>query len=333
MKVSVGILRRLLLVPVLMSVYCGCQNGLDIPVDTTDISFSATVNGTKSGIVESDASGLPLADVTGIQLVRGTDGAAPKFNEVPSLSITGSIRKGSSTITPSPSQHYPLNANGVPLDRDVNFLAVYPLPQSYHQGSGSTSASVVWDITDGKTDVMYSAPAKANYYGRSSGSDINFQFNHALARLRIQIKANDYASYVTFRSLVSARIKVPTSARMSFDAQGSSSFTFESENYVEICDAGQKLVLKDPLVEPGVVSSGYVEALVAPNQAATSYKMMFGFEGLGLVDKEYTVNDLRLEPGKTTVLTVTLSGGVIMFMTPYVLPFVDVPVDEGIVIE
>lgn len=66
-----------------------------------------------------------------------------------------------------------------------------------------------------------------------------------------------------------------------------------------------------------------------------NYSFRFSFEGLGEIDKDYEVTDLPLEAGKTTVLTITVKGGVIMLLAPFVELYdpVIVQVDDKIVIE
>lgn len=311
----------------------GCQKYEGMWDNECPVVFKAAFGTpTKAGIIESDASSRPLADLVDIQIIRGTDGDYPAFNEVAQVDITGFIKAGSDVLIPSPSQHFPLDANGVPLDEDINFFAYYPAGDSYTAGSDDTPAEVKWNLTDGLTDIIYTVPAEGNYYEDSGdGSDIDFKFVHALSRLSLKIAAYDYDSQITFKSVVSAKIKVPVQVKMLLDKDGNASFEYGPQDRaqwktIDFCKDGQKLPVEYP-----TVSDQSLDILIPPIE--DDYSFRFVFEGLGEVDKEYVVNDLPLVPGKTTVLTITVKGGVLMLMAPYVEMFDPENVDGPIVIE
>lgn len=207
----------------------GCTEAQD-PLLRSDgkVSFGAVISvPTKAGIIDSDASARPLADVDGIQILRGHDGDVPAFNQIAIVAATGVIKAGEDELTPSPSQHYPLDADGVPLDEDINFVAWYPEGDSYTPGTGDEPAKVYWDLKDGLQDIIYSAPAEANYFEDSKdGHDVLFKFNHALARLRIKVVAEDEDSQMTFKSVTSAVVKVPTEVTMNIGKDGNATFEY-----------------------------------------------------------------------------------------------------------
>lgn len=311
----------------------GCQKDTSVPCEAGPVVFKASFgNETRSGIIDADASSRPLADVEGIQIVRGTDGDVPAFNEVAEISITGHIKAGSDVLIPSPSQHFPLDANGVPLDEDINFFAYYPEGDTYTAGSGDTPAEVKWDLTDGLTDIIYTVPAEGNYYEDSDeGNDIDFRFVHALSRLKLKVVAEDYDSQVTFKSIVSAQVSIPHEVSMLIDKSGNATFGYgpadRSEwKAIDFCKDGQKLRIGYP-----TATEESLDILIPPIE--DNYSFRFCFEGLGEVDKEYVVENLPLLPGKTTVLTITVRGGVLMLIAPYVEMFDPENVDGTIVIE
>lgn len=311
----------------------GCQKHACIPVQTGPVVFKAFFgNETKSGIIDADSASRPLTDVEGIQIIRGADGENPAFNEVPQVNITGAIKAGSDVLTPSPSQHFPLDANGIPLDEDINFFAYYPEGDSYTAGTGDTPAEVAWNLYDGLTDIIYTLPAEGNYYEDSKeGNDIDFRFVHALSRLSLKIIAEDYDSYITFKSVTSAKIMVPFEVRMMIDKNGNAKFLYGPEDRsgwkeIDFCKNAQKL----PIGYPKALDES-LDILIPPIE--DNYSFRFCFEGLGEVDKEYVVENLPLVPGKTTVLTITVRGGVLMLMAPYVEMYDPVKVDGPIVIE
>lgn len=314
------------------SVFIGsCQKDAGVHYGDCPVVLKASVGEqTRSGIIDSDSSSRPLADVDGIQIIRGADGDVPAFNQVQSVSILGHIDAGSDILVASPSQHFPLDANGVPLDEDINFLAYYPQGDSYVPGTGDSPAKVFWNLSDGLTDIIYSEPAEGNYY-ENSGVGIDLHFVHALSRLRLVVVADDYDSQVTFKSVVSAKIDVPDQVTMLVDKDGNATFEYgpadESQwQTIDFCKDGQKL-------EVGYPAAGErsLDILIPPIEGRYSFR--FAFEGLGSVDKKYSVDNLPLLPGKTTVLTITVKGGVLMLLAPYVEMFEDVPVGGPIVIE
>lgn len=300
------------------------------------VTFGAAISvPTKAGIIDSDGSNRPLTDVEGIQILRGEDGDVPAFNEIAGVTATGVIKAGEDELTPSPSQHYPLDAGGVPLDEDINFVAWYPAGDSYTPGKGDEPAKVYWGLKDGLQDIICSAPAEANYYEDSKdGHDVLFEFSHALARLRIKVVAEDEDSRMTFRSVTSAVVKVPTEVTMYIDKDGKATFEYgpisdrSSWKSIDFCRNGEKLEVAWP-----ATTDESLDILIPPIK--DKYSFRFSFEGLGEIDKDYEVADLPLEAGKTTVLTITVKGGSIMLLAPFVESYdpVIVPSDGKIVIE
>lgn len=285
-----------------------------------EITFRAGILSATRAPIESDEKKLPLSDIQDIQLLRGTDGEKPAFHTTSAVKAVGTLNtKGELSFFPS--QTYPEDDN-----TKAHFIAYRPL-------GDTKEGSITWNI-DGESDILYTTPVSASY-ATNGNNGVSMHFQHALTRLRIIVKATDQASVTTYRAVRFAKIKVPQTFTMTLNETGIENFSFTTNEYAELnfCKYG-KLEVKCKLTEGE--SYPYADLLLPPD--ASSIKggyLVLGFDGQGTSEEnpEYhkLPTSLQLEAGKTTILTITLTGRELLFDNPIIMGWEDILIggDKG----
>lgn len=259
--------------------------------------------------IESDDNGLVTSGtVNGIQILQGAYGSTPKFNEVGAVTRVASL-DNTGILSYSPT--IDINTDG----SAANFLAFYPLGDLKWNAS-ATTATVTYAI-DGETDII--AANRVSKTFSISDNTVNLAFNHQLARLRLRCVCVDDANGALYQGITEAKILVPKTAVMTIPDNGiittatdpaldlglASSYTELNFGTCEMSQTGE-YATKDLLVLPGG----------ADRQIIRDMEIRLKFAGFpDDAAKAYSLNNLSLVAGKTTTITVTVSGATHLVIT------------------
>lgn len=279
-------------------------------VADTLIRFSAGLNPVTMAPIESDVNGLVTSGaLSDIQILRGAEGTTPLFNRLP---------QGSSSGVPTTTAS--LDGTGIMVTADqmrynedgtaANFMAYYPknstVGGAYTAGvTDADPAHIEWTI-DGMTDLI-AAERVSKSYTASGNNIVQLHFKHLLARLRLRCVCVDDANGALYQGITEAKITVPNKVYAEINADG----TIEPLQYTSValadrveldfgaCEMSQKgeYAKKDLMICPkgdGTIldNSLYLKFAGFPDDAA----------------KGYLLTNLKLVAGKTTTITVTVSG-------------------------
>lgn len=253
--------------------------------------------------IESDDNGLVTSGtVNGIQILQGAYGSTPKFNEVGAVTRVASL-DNTGILSYSPT--IDINTDG----SAANFLAFYPLG-TLDWNASATTATVTYAI-DGETDII--AANRVSKTFSISDNTVNLAFNHQLARLRLRCVCVDDANGALYQGISEAKIKVPKKAVMTIPDNGiittvgKMSDPIVDSDYTELnfgtCEMSQEgeYAKKDLMILP--------DDALAPVDVIQH--MQIGLKFAGFPDdaiRQYGLNNLKLVAGKTTTITVTVSG-------------------------
>lgn len=264
-----------------------CSN--DPVADTTvknEIKFRTGVISTR-GIINSDANDIPQQPMTGIQVIRGTDGDTQEGFATASVASSASIAAKSGTMVLSTSQYF----NN--LKSKAHFMAFYPEPGGFVPGKAS------WTI-DGTQDIMVTEPVTADYQGSRS---VAFTFNHCLAQVILKLVAKDNQVAGLYGDLLSAKINVPSELEMTFENNGDAALSKKGNSLKTDIDFGRLEMKTDTATSKGL--------LIYPD-AADLTEITLAFENRQ--EAILPINSLlELKPGYKTTIVATVTGVAINF--------------------
>lgn len=259
--------------------------------------------------IESDDNGLVTSGtVSGIQILQGEYGSTPKFNEVGSVTRVASL-DNTGILSYSPAIE--INKDG----STANFLGFYPLG-TLAWGTATDPATVTYAI-DGETDIIAAKRVSKTY--SPSDNTVNLAFKHQLARLRLRCVCVNDANGALYQGISEAKIKVPKTAVMTIPDNGIVTTAVDPSldlddvaSYTELdfgtCEMSQtgEFADKNLMILPGASTD------------KTIYNMEINLKFAGFPDdgvKAYSLNNLALVAGKTTTITVTVSGATALTIT------------------
>lgn len=272
--------------------------------DNNILRFVAGLGPQTMAPIESDDNGLVTSGtITGIQIWRGRYGSTPRFNRLESVTCRTASLDGTGILTLNDTLN--INTDG----STANFLGFYPLG-SLDFGTETTPATVTYTI-DGETDIIAANRVSKTY--SASDNKVNLAFKHQLARLRFRCVCVDDANGALYQGISEAKIKVPKKAVMIIPDNGiittvgKMSDPIVDSDYTELnfgtCEMSQEgeYAKKDLMILP--------DDALAPVDVIQH--MQIGLKFAGFPDdaiRQYSLNNLKLVAGKTTTITVTVSG-------------------------
>lgn len=280
---------------------CSQDESEELNKDSMKINFGAGINVTTK--VESGADGLPTSPITGIQILRGTDGANPEFNVVSAIATAGDLAING-TLTVATAQYFAINKV------DANFMAFYP--------AGSFTTGKVAYTIDGSTDIIVSDMAKAT----KENATAQFAFKHKLARVKLIVKASDANAATIYGDLTVATINVPTALDLMINANGTSTIAANSTPIAADLSFGTATLT----TEGGIATK---ELMILPT-SPSEIKLQFANEANG--PKSYTITGLSLVAGRVTTITATVNAKNVSF-TSTIEQWVDGGNNGGTVVE
>ncbi|WP_099291511.1 MULTISPECIES: fimbrillin family protein [unclassified Butyricimonas] len=251
------------------------------PNAPVEINFGAGINMMSRAIIESNDAGLVTNAITGIQILRGADGATPKFNEVASVTTTGDLQTNGTFTNITTAQYFKSPTEA------ANFIAYYPAGETLEAGKVSYTI-------DGTTDIIIADAVKLPF--STTDKTVNFLFKHKLARLKLVVKAATSEAATFYGNLTAAKINVPTALDMTFDEAGVSTLDANATPVNADLDFGQVTLATGDGVSPTA------DLMLLP---ATLTKINLTFEHVAA--KNYTINNLSLVAGNITTLTITVN--------------------------
>lgn len=281
------------------------------------LTFVAGLKPTKAPI-DSDANGMvTTADVTGIQILRGADGPSPMFNQLPQGALykvpatTATLKKETNELVLADQMRY--NQDGT----QANFMAYYPKDATggtyVASSTPGASATIDWTI-DGNTDLI-AARGVSKIFNWSGDNLVKLDFNHLLARVRFKLVCEKDLEGALYQGADYVNITVGNKVRMSVAPDGTYSIANTSNpntpadwskldfGHTEISMDGE-FSKNDLMIFPDVTT--IKETKIAIKFSGFDYEVN---------PRVYTIANLRLEAGKTTVITATAKGGVEMTIT------------------
>lgn len=251
-----------------------------------EIKFSTGIVSTR-GVIDSDENNFPQQPMTGIQVIRGTDGDMQEGFATASVASSASIAKNSGTMVLSIPQYF----NN--LKSKAHFMAFYPEPDGFVAGKAS------WTI-DGTQDIMVTEPVTADYQGSRS---VAFTFNHCLAQVVLKLVAKDNQVAGLYGDLLSAKINVPSELEMKFENNGDAALSKKENSLKTVMDFGRLEMKTDTTTSKGL--------LIYPD-AADLTEITLAFENRR--EAILPINNLlELKPGYKTTIVATVTGVAINF--------------------
>lgn len=268
------------------------------------IRFKAGLEPSTRAPIESDATGLVTSgDVAGIQILRGKDGTAPAFNQLASP-ITTATLDGAGVMTTADAMRF--NVDGT----TAHFMAYYPQAETFT--GGLENLKLTWTI-DGYTDLIVAGKASKSYSVAESNV-VSMDFEHLLARVELKVVAVDDVNGALYQKVTMAEITVPNKVEVQISASGEfqASCTSQAANSEDwqTLDFGEL-----ELSTTGKISESGIMIWPDANRIKDGViKIKFaGFSDEGA--KAYTLNNLRLEAGKKTLIVATVKGGEALHIT------------------
>lgn len=285
-------MRKLIVIMSAIAVAVGCSKSSDdhTPQAASErIGFGVGIANSTRALVESDASELPLADVAGIQVLRGTDGAmsGAAFNTVASVTSTASIAAGTDVMTLATPQYF--NA----AHDNANFVAFYPAPTTFAAGRADYTI-------DGTQDIMTAAPQTAVY---GVNDEVDFYFRHQLAWVELKVIAEDAAAATTFGNLTASSITVPNQMELTIGADGTTSLAKKASSTNMTLDYGGLT-----LDTTGAVTDK--KFMIFPASAdLTVVNLTFANKAA----QDYSLTGINLQAGKKSIIVATVKANSIDF--------------------
>lgn len=246
------------------------------------INFGANVAVTKA-VIESDGNNLPTATINNVQVIRGTDGDAPAWDAVTSITTTGSIEtSGAFTIA---DEQY-MNADKTSA---ANFLAYYPAASAINTGVASFTI-------DGKTDILV-APAQKIAY--SATPTCALPFAHALTQVQLVVKAKDAAAISNFGKLTAASINAESELELTLATQA---VTEKTGNLIDF-----KFYTGDTEFTSSAITTGGLTVGQTLIPAMTLTKINLAFENRPAQDYNLSA-ELTLKAGEKHIITATVNA-------------------------
>lgn len=251
-----------------------------------EIKFSTGIVLTR-GVIDSDENNFPQQPMTGIQVIRGTDGDTQEGFATASVASSASIAANSGTMVLSTPQYF----NN--LKSKAHFMAFYPEPVGFVPGKAS------WTI-DGTQDIMVTEPVTADYQGSRS---VAFTFNHCLAQVVLKLVAKDNQVASLYGDLLSAKINVPSELEMKIENNGDAALSKKENSLKTDIDFGGLELKTDTTTSKGL--------LIYPD-AADLTEITLAFENRQ--EAILPINSLlELKPGYKTTIVATVTGVAINF--------------------
>lgn len=251
-----------------------------------EIKFSTGIVSTR-GVIDSDENNFPQQPMTGIQVIRGTDGDTQEGFATASVASSASIAKNSGTMVLSTPQYF----NN--LKSKAHFMAFYPEPDGFVPGKAS------WTI-NGTQDIMVTEPVTADYQGSRS---VAFTFNHCLAQVVLKLVAKDNQVASLYGDLLSAKINVPSELEMKIENNGDAALSKKENSLKTDIDFGGLELKTDTTTSKGL--------LIYPD-AADLTEITLAFENRQ--EAILPINSLlELKPGYKTTIVATVTGVAINF--------------------
>lgn len=256
--------------------------------------------------IESDDVGLVTSgDVTGIQILRGTNGVSPAFNALSAPTTTATLN-GTGVLTPAVEMK--LNTDG----SAVHFMAYYPEATTFTPDA-SDKLKIGWTI-DGAQDIIASAPVTKSF---TAGGDniVALHFEHLLARIELKVTAYDQANLDFYQGIEEAYVVIPNKIELQVAADGSSqsyctSQPAKDEDWTTASFGNVALTLSEN------TSSSYV--MLWPDAGRIrNGELCIRFKGLPNEVQHYSISDLKLEAGKTSRVYVTVGSSIEPARTAY----------------
>lgn len=251
------------------------------PNAPVEIKFGAGINMMSRAAIESNGN-LPTTTVTGIQILRGTDGSTPAFATVSNVATTADLKIDGNFENISNSQYYESKTDA------ANFIAYYP--------AGTLTAGKVEFTIDGTTDIIAAPKASTTY--STTPSSVDFTFNHKLARLKLVVKAENQSAIDFYGDLENAKIEVPSKLEMTIDANGTTGALTANATPTNITLDFATVALNTNETPAGK------DFIILPTVAPSAIKLTFA----KVEEKSYDITGLVLEAGKITTLTVTVNA-------------------------
>lgn len=244
-----------------------------------EIKFGAGIEVAATRAAIESPLGKPTEKITGIQILRGTDGTTPAFDAVSAVTLTGDLETDGKFSNMSTKQYIE--------KEDVNFIAYYP--------TGTLSTGKVTYTITGAEDIIVAPVATA----KIATPAVSFAFAHKLARIKLVVKATAGA-VEKFGDLTAATISVPTALDLAIAADGSTTLAANATPVNSDLSFGGAT-----LVEGNANATN--ELMVLP---AALDKIKLTFAKNITTATEFDIKNLTLEAGKTTTITVTVTSSI-----------------------
>lgn len=239
-----------------------------------EIKFGAGIE-----VAATRAASSPAEKITGIQILRGTDGTTPAFDAVSAVTLTGNLETTGMFSDMSAKQYIE--------KEDVNFIA-------YHPAGIIGTGTVAYTIT-GAEDIIVAPKATATI----TNPAVSFAFAHKLARIKLVVNATAGA-VAKFGNLTAATINVPTALDLAIAADGSTTLAANA------IPAKSDLSFGGATLKEGNADAAN-ELMVLP---AALGKIKLAFDKNITTATEFDIKNLTLEAGKTTTITVTVTSSI-----------------------
>lgn len=283
-------MKKLILSFLAIAAMTGCSKTSNDDVDpnaSMEIKFGAGINMLSRAAITSDENGLPTSSITGIQIIRGTDGTSPTFDAVTDVTTTADLKTDGTFENLSTPQYYKS-----PKAEDVaNFIAYYP--------QGNYASGTVTFTISGVEDII-AAPAVTTTYS-ATPSSVDFKFEHKLAQLQLIVKAQNADAIAFYGELTSAKINVPSVLDMKIGANGSTTLAANGTPVNMDLDFGP--------ITYNTTGVSATKNYIILAEAPTKINLKFANTDA----KDYDITGLNLLPGKITTLTITVNATGINF--------------------
>lgn len=246
--------------------------------------------------------GLVDEDIAGVQILR--DDAPVAFVNGITAKVAEAIIEAENVnnknlMSVSPIQHFKVDHS------DVSFMA-------YHPVGNELSSGIVKYTINGTQDIITSNVDKAEF---GSKEEVNFQFIHQLAHVRLQVRAQNDGEAGAFGNLTKAFINVPINLELSIN-----SAEFQLEKSVPEVKANLSFL---PNSEPVVLKGG--TQLIGELMIYPEYFEDITLEFTYKPEQSFTLNwdssaTNLLKPGTTNTITIDLRAFEIEFsatVTPW----------------
>ena len=282
-------MKKLILSILAIAAMTSCTKSSDEEIDPNapvEIRFGAGIDMLSRAAITTDGSGHPTSNITGMQILRGTDGADPAFNTITSVTTTADL-KTDGTFENITTPQYNKSTT-----ESANFIAYWP--------QGLLASGIVNFTITGEEDIIV-APAVTTTYSNTP-STVNFQFAHKLAQLQLKVIAQNESASAFYGALESAKINVPSKLDMTIKADGSTELAANADPINIDLDFG-------PITYSTTETSASKNFIILP-VAPTTINLKFA----NITDaKDYDIKDLALLPGKITTLTITVNATEVNF--------------------